>query len=135
MKNVCLTLAAVAGLVAATTVFADNAQLKQYYSSQKPLATADGSKANRFPPTDITITNSSVAAIHVVIPGTSIHDTLYPTANDHIRNNNGAFNTSIILEDPYHTIFWNNTVCPRALVTVYGQPGSYRINVDNEYCY
>ena len=135
MKNACLKLAAVAGLVAATTAFADNAaQMKGYFSTKTPSLVSDSAKPNRFPPTDITVTNASAYSIHVVVPGTTIHDTLYATDVDHIRNYSGAFYTTITLEDSYHAVFWNQMVCPRALITVYGQPGYYRIINDTEYC-
>lgn len=138
MKKLCLGLATLVGLISATIGFAASAVNKEsgYFSTQHPLVSPTKAvKATLFPPTDITVTNASSNAIYVVVPNTPIYDLLYSNSQpDHIRNNGGAFYTNIALLDPNRNTFWNYTVCPRALVTVYGYPGSYKVNVDNEYC-
>lgn len=104
-----------------------------YYSSLHPLK-ARIAKAIIHPPTDITISNASNNMIYAIVPNTPIHDAIYPGNNDHIYNHEGAFYTSLILQDQYANVFFNNAVCPLAVMTVYGTFGSYRVNVDNDLC-
>lgn len=145
MKKYALGFAAVMSLIFATVGFAENTVNKTnkesgYYSSLHPLMnetkTAAVKGANLFPSlTDITVINASLSPIYVIVPGTPIDDMLYPNSSpDHIRNNSGAFYTDIVIEDPYSQIFFDETVCERALIIIYGTPNAYNVNVDNEYC-
>lgn len=134
MKKTALMLIATGLLSVATAAVAGPED--GYFSTLHPLVSATGGKAPRFPATDITVVNASNNVIFAIVPNTPINDLLNPNSQpDHIRNNNGAFNTTLILQDPYRATFDQRVVCPRALVTVFGGPGAYRINVDEEYCH
>lgn len=133
MKMRSLSLLVATGLVSSTVAFAGQSVLSGYYSSQHPQTTL-AAKATLFPPTDITITNASNNTIYAAVPNSPIYDTIYAGNNDHIRHNTYYGDTFISLQDPNHNQFWSGSVCRLALVTVYGNPGSYRVNVDREYC-
>lgn len=133
MKKLCLSILAVAGMVSAPLVFADNAVAKGYYSTQHPQTTLSTNQT-MFPPTDITVTNASSNTIYVAVPNSPIYDQLYAGSNDHIRHNTYYGDTFISLQDPNHNEIWSRSVCRLALVTVYGNPGNYRVNVDRELC-
>lgn len=133
MKMRSLSLLVATGLVSSTVAFAGQSVLSGYYSSQHPQTTL-AAKATMFPPTDITVTNASSNTIFVVVPNSPINDTVYAGTNDHIRHNTYYGSTTISLQDPNHNQFWSGAVCRLALVTVYGTPGNYRTNVDNELC-
>ena len=136
MKKRALSLFAALGFLSTSFVFASqtNLDLKGYYSSQHP-STVVKATTTMFPPTDITVANSSSDGIYVVVPNTPIHDFVYAGNNDHIRHSSYYGDTHLILEDPYHHVFFDNYVCRLAVVNVLGQPGAYHLNVDSEYCH
>lgn len=89
-----------------------------------------------FPATDITIVNASDSVVNVSVPNTPVNDWVYVQSSPyHITNNNGAYFTPIVISDNYQFTIFNRTVCPRALITVYGSYGHFTWNVDEEYCY
>lgn len=133
MKTMRLSLIALAALTAVSLASAAPVNLADYYSTQHP-ASSSKTKATLFPPTDITIINASVSPIYAIVPNSPIFDLIYPTANDHIRNNTYSGDTNLVLQDSYRVTIFNNTVCRAAVVTVYGQPGANNIVIDTEYC-
>lgn len=134
MKKFGLGLIAIAGLISTSLAFATN---DGYYSTLHPQTKANKTlNALLFPPTDITVINATSNIVYVIVPGTSINDTLFPSSQpDHIRNDRGAFNTPIVLQDPNRNTFFSQVVCPRAVITTFGNVGSYKVNVDEEYCH
>ncbi|OGT56760.1 MAG: hypothetical protein A3F14_04380 [Gammaproteobacteria bacterium RIFCSPHIGHO2_12_FULL_43_28] len=134
MKKQSIGLTAIAALLAANVAFANNVDLNGYYSTQHPQTMSNSVKATMFPPTDITLINGSSDIIFAVVPGSPINDVIYPTKNDHIRHNTYAGLTRIMLKDPSNSVFFDNYLCRLAVMTVYGQPGNYQWNVDNELC-
>ncbi len=131
MKKLLLTACAVAGLAASSL---SNAAPMNYTSTLHPGAGA-ALNATLHPPTDITIINATNNYIYAVVPGSPINDALSPGFNDHIYNNNAsAWTTYVLLQDPYRNTFFANNVCRLAIVTVYGAPGAYRLNIDNDLC-
>ena len=133
MKKQIFSLA-LAGLLISPMVFAQNVNMNDYYSTQHPQTTANSVKAALFPPTDITLINASSDIIFAIVPGSTINDVIYPTKNDHIRHNTYAGLTHIMMRDPYNGTFFDNYLCRLAVMTVYGQPGGYQWNIDNELC-
>lgn len=121
----------------ATAAFADANVNSGYFSTQHPAAkTASPAAAKALvPPTDITITNASNSVIFASVPNSPVYDMIYSGTNDHIRHNSYFGDTHIVLSDPNHNVFFDSYVCRLAVMTVYGYPGAYRINVDKEYCY
>lgn len=135
MKKITYGLIAAAGILSASMTFALD-QKSGYYSTQHPQTVVNKTLKAMFPATDITVINATSNVIYVSVPGTSINDILYPNSQpDHIRNDRGAFITPIVLQDAYRTNFFSQSVCPRAVVTVFGNIGSYKVNVDEEYCH
>lgn len=141
MKKLALSLLAITGLITASYAFATASS--GYYSTLHPNAnTSASAKSPLFPPTDITVINSSTSLVHVVVPGTSINDTVAPPTNDpnapppndHIRNGSYYGTTEIVLQDPNFNTFFDQSFCRLAVVTINGCPGQYHVNVDNEYC-
>lgn len=132
MKKISLGLVAISSLISASFCFANTPDLSNYFSTLHSKPTA-GLKATFHPPTDITIVNASTNYIFAVVPGSPVNDRLSPGFNDHIYgyNTNDAY---IVLQDPYRDTFYSDYVCRLAIVTVYGNPGSYRINIDNDLC-
>lgn len=126
---------ALASLLAFSTTWAfAAADLSGYYSSMHPKTGVALKKAMLHPPTDITIVNASSNYIFAIVPN-AINDMINPGFNDHIYNNNpGVWTTYLVLQDPFHNDFFRDNVCREAVITVYGGPGSYRINVDNDLC-
>ena len=133
MKTMRLSLIAVAALTAASIASSATLNLADYYSTQHP-ALSSKAKSITFPPTDITVINASVSPIYAIVPNSPVYDLIYPTANDHIRNNNWYGDTALQLQDSYHGLIFNSNVCRLAVVTVYGQPGSNSVVIDTEYC-
>lgn len=133
MKKFKLSIIAFASLASASIALAGNS-LSDYYTSQHPK-TNTAVKNLLHPPTDITVINASSSYIFVHIPGTNIMDLLNPGYNDHIYNWNGnVWYTPLQLQDPYHSAFYNGNMCRLSIVTVYGNPGHYRINTDDDLC-
>lgn len=125
-------LASITSLALAADV--SNNDPKGYYSTQHPQSVSSKLKVTLFPPTDITLINATSNTIYAIVPGSPIYDAIYPGSNDHIRHNTMYGDTQIVFQDPYHFNFFNSFVCRLAVVTVFGQVGSYRVNVDTEYC-
>lgn len=131
MKKLLVSACALATLAVAGL---SHAAPMNYTSTLHPAA---GMTANAtlHPPTDITIINATNNYIFAVVPGSPINDTLSPGFNDHIYNNNpSAWTTYLMLQDPYRNTFFANNVCRLAIVTVYGAPGAYRLNIDSDLC-
>ncbi|MBA3660583.1 MAG: hypothetical protein H0W64_02550 [Gammaproteobacteria bacterium] len=134
MRKIQLCATALMSLFTASVAFASSDMLSNYYSSQRPQATA-AIKASLHPPTDITVINASTSHIYAVVPNSPINDLINPGFNDHIYNTNpNVWSTLLVLQDPYRGTFFNANVCRLAIVTVYGTPGSYRINTDTDLC-
>jgi hypothetical protein len=109
------------------------ADLAGYYSSQHPHAGLKAALANSYPATDITVVNATDNVITMAIPN-AFSDYVQVEANNHLRHQTLVAPTHLNLLDPYGNVFFDQYVCRLAVVTAYGQVGSYRINVDTEYC-
>lgn len=122
----------------ASTAFAaaplSKLELGHYYSKQHPR-TPGMNAASMYPATDITVVNATVGVIYTVVPNSPIYDVNSPETNDHVRHDSLMGPTHIHLQDPYGNAFFDNYVCRLAVITTFGFPGSYRVNVDEEYCY
>lgn len=133
MKTMRLSFIALAAMAAASIASAASPNLADYYSAQHPALNSKV-KAVTFPATDITVINASTSPIYAIVPNSPIYDLIYPTANDHIRNNTFYGDTNLVLQDTYQNTIFNRYVCRASVVTVYGQPGSNSIVIDTEYC-
>ena len=139
MKKYYLSLVMVIGFMTASFALAapqvTASTSNGYFSAQHSQPSKGSIKAaNLVPPTDITIINASNDFIVASVIDTTFSTTIYSDSNDHIRNYEYAGMTPIALRGPYGSSFFTRNVCRYAVLTVYGQPGSYRVNVDSEYC-
>lgn len=131
MKKLTLVVFALFSTFFSCALFASNIDLNQYYSTLHPSSP----KNFMHPPTDISVINATSSFIYVVVPGTSVNDYLTPGFNDHIYGSNpNSFSTYIVLQDPYRNTFFADSVCRLAIVTAYGNIGSYRLNIDSDLC-
>lgn len=131
MKKAGLLLLA-AGLAAGSLAYASEG----YVGVHRPLSTFSKKSANLYPPTDITVINVASNAIRVKVPYSSVNDVLYPQSIPyHITHTGGSFVTTLDIKDmSYRNVFYGS-VCPQALVTVYGYAGNNTYYVDEEYCH
>lgn len=133
MKKISLTLVVISCLISTASSFANNVDLNIYYSS---LHSKSGLTRTLHPPTDITIINATSNFIFAVVPGSPVNDCLNSGMNDHIYGYNPNLETTyIVLQDyPYRNTFYADYVCRLAIVTAYGSPGYYRVNIDSDLC-
>lgn len=132
MKKINLSLLAVSSLLTASLSFAAVSDSNKYFSTLHPQV-KNASIDLLHPPTDISIVNASSNYIYVVVP--PVNDRITPGFNDHIYGYDPtSWQTWITLQDPYRSTFFADYVCKLAIVTVYGAPGSYRINIDSDLC-
>lgn len=119
---------------AACAMPAETLDLNGYHGGSQPLIT-DKSRAKFYPATDISIINASDRMIMVSVPNTPVSGWIYTNSSPyHVTHTGGSFYTNIVIQDSsYYTIF-SQTVCPRALITIFGSYGHYTWNVDEEYC-
>lgn len=129
MKKIFLSLVMLFSIIIASTTFAADAKKNGYYVSNKTLSL----KSSELPPTYIPIHNFSNNLINVTIPGQL---DFYIRAGDtrNITHDSYYGNTRVVLQDPYRIAFWDQYVCRRAIITVYGRPGSYNITADPAFC-
>jgi len=120
---------ALLGALATTAAYADVKAPANKYSSAPYTKTFN---AALVPPTNIAILNFSSDTVYAVVPGFSI-PLLSGNANT-ITHPTYWDDSYLTLQDPYHTPFYNRYVCHRAIVTIGGTPGYYRIDVDSRYC-
>lgn len=86
------------------------------------------------PETNITALNYSDESIYVVVPNSPINFEVF-SGNSRTISRNGYYgSTQLVLQDWNRITFFNQYVCRRAIVTVDGRPGSYRVSVDGKYC-
>ena len=128
MKKILIALATTLSLAAATTTFAANTGTNDYYiSSGDQIA----SKAFVVPATNITVLNYSDEFIYLASPV----NYQIPSGNSRTISRNAYYDsTHIVLQDWNYTTFYDRFVCRRAIITVDGRPGYYRISVDGRYC-
>lgn len=88
---------------------------------------------NPNPATDILVVNGTNSLMFTEIPG-AFRDANNPEFNDHLTHDTMVGSTHINLQDPYGNTFFDSWVCRLAVVTVFGNVGSYRVNVDETYC-
>ncbi|VVC75236.1 hypothetical protein AQUSIP_05240 [Aquicella siphonis] len=132
MKKMLTTLAATASIVAVSFAFAAaKVDSGVYYSTQHPKA---GMKALAVPATNITVTNYSDELIFAVVPGSPIDDRIGSGKSDTISNDSYYGDTHLVLLDWNRSVFFDQNVCRRAIVTVDGRPGSYHIDVNRKFC-
>ncbi|MBA3660827.1 MAG: hypothetical protein H0W64_03800 [Gammaproteobacteria bacterium] len=130
MRKMAIVLSLVVSGLLSTNV---SASASGYFSKQHPLATQQKLQAALFAPTDIVINNATYNTMYVSVPAGNFTDAVYPHANDHIMNGNGAFFTRLVLQDPNFNVFYDATFCPRAAITVYGFSPA-EIVVDTKSC-
>jgi hypothetical protein len=114
----------------AVSFAANAADVSSYYSTLHPKA----SKTLSVPPTNITVLNYSEEAIFAIVPGTPINDMLRAGKSDTISHDTYYGDTRLVLQDWNRYTMYDQYVCRRAIVTVDGRPGYYRISVDRKYC-
>ena len=141
MKKIYFCLATLASLMFTSLAFAADASVNSgYYSDLHPKTTLNAAKSNFAPATDIAVVNTTAGLIYAVVPNSPINDALASQANDisqnndHIHHDTLTSDTYIILQDPYRNAFFSKNVCRLALITVYGNVGSYRVHVDDDQC-
>jgi hypothetical protein len=137
MKKFCLSVLAIAGLVSASFVYANNAYLAGYSTTLSPPTSSRLAKAsltNSFQ-TDIKVINATNEYFSLVLPNTSIRNDVPPHApnNDHIHNL-ASGHTSLILTNPMGVAFNLNDICPQAVITVYGFYNG-GLTIDSQDCY
>jgi len=130
MKKWFINILALTSLIWTTVIFA-NKEIDNAYHIKKSTTVQNGISV---PATNITILNYSEESIFVVVPGTSLYDLLYAGRSDTIFNNSYYGDTRIMLQDWNRITFFDQYVCRRAILTVDGRPGSYRIMLDKKYC-
>lgn len=130
MKKWFVNLLTVVCLLWTSITLAANAADQSYHSKQS----VSPSTGIAVPATNITIINYSEESIYATVPGTSVYDILYAGRSDTIFNNAYYGDTRIVLQDWNRITFFDQYVCRRAIVSVDGRPGSYRIIVDRKYC-
>jgi hypothetical protein len=84
------------------------------------------------PNTDITVINASSAEIYMVVPG-AVDRRIERGYNGHIYAD-VFYNTALVLLDPYRHNFQNINACRLSIITVYGYPGNYALNIDDDLC-
>lgn len=133
MEKFKLSVVALTSLLSTSIAFAGTT-LSDFYTTMHPKTNV-ALKNMIHPPVDVTVINASTSYIYVRVYGTVVHDYLRPGFNDHVYNYDSTmWSVPIMLEDPRGNVFYNENVCRLAIVTVYGNPGNYRINTDNDLC-
>ncbi len=136
MKKMSALLLVAAGLTMSAATFAADAN--GYYSAQHPKMNLTATAANFAPATAITIVNGSQDMIYAVVQDQYgkdlLTDSVYQEKHDHIRHDTNYGTTRLVLRDPNRNTFFDVNVCRRAVVSVFGRSGSFRYNIDEEYC-
>lgn len=109
----------------------DFSKIAQYYSTHHPKPKLHGAAAQHpYPPaTDIVVSNNSADIIFVIVPFSPINDVVYPGTIDHIYNDTLYGDTHLILQDPRRIIFFDDFICRRGYVAVYGGINAYNVQV------
>lgn len=134
MKKLLISMVAAVGLISASSFAGTNGFVAKIESAKSSKPTA---KAAMFAATDITVINATPVALTATTP---IIATFGPGQHLHIQNFGSSSYTQVAIYDvavitPYTIPVFNSTVCPHAIITIQGQPGSYRWDIDEEYCH
>lgn len=135
-------------LLFTSEVLADAAMAKHYYTTKRlhklpaekttlPATVLSGLKSYIHPLTNITVINASVDTIYAVVTANNIYQlyqAVYPRGYLHIYEDDLFDPTYLVLKDPYSNDFFSGYVCRRAIITVFGQPGSYLVQNDRDFC-
>lgn len=136
MKKIGLSILAASLISTAVAAMpAKQPNMQAYHGGYTALASKK-SLNSFYPMTDISIINASDNMIRITIPNTPVQDWLYVNASPyHVTHTGGSFYTNLLIQDSSYNTIFNQTVCPRALVTIFGSYGHYTWNVDEEYCH
>lgn len=130
MKKLLISMVAAVGLISGSSFAGTNGFVAKIESAKSSKSVKAG--MFMFAPTDITVINATPVSLTSTAPITA---TFGPSQHLHIQNYGSSSYTQVAVMDPYNNLVFNSTVCPHAIITIQGQPGSYRWDIDEEYCH
>ncbi len=133
MKKFLLGVAMIAGVSSSVMALPTASSFQTSPTALKATAGMKGLKGLSLAPTNIVIVNLTYSLIHFSVPNSNIDEPLYPSEYNYIADYSGAYFLPINIEDSYHTIFWSQTVCPRAVIMVTSLSPS-GVGVMDEHC-
>lgn len=132
MKKILMSLAVAMGLASASCVFAADVSSYVTGSMSSPKTFAAAGKA-AISPTDIVISNATNFGIYFTLPGSGRVNFVAPRDWGYVKHSSATDPVRIQIEDEYYNVFWDHTVCSRAVLVVTGlYDGGVQVN--SEYC-
>jgi len=119
-------------MVASSVAFSAT-DLSSLQASKSPLNIKQGVQRFSLAPTDVIIMNFSRNLIFASIPGTSIDMPVNSGYYGYLVSYDASLYFTLNIEDDMHVAYWSKTVCPRAIVQVFG-PLSSDVFVETEHC-
>jgi hypothetical protein len=131
MKKLLIGLTTLFSLAIGSMAFATAADNSGYYLNSNNTSIT---KTLTVPETNITALNYCDESIYVIVPNSPINYEVF-SGNSRTISRNGYYgSTQLVLQDWNRITFFNQYVCRRAIVTVDGRPGAYRVLIDGKYC-
>lgn len=133
MKKFLLGLAVVVGL--ASVSVASAADVAGYITGSH----ADGKSAlaagkAAITPTDIVISNATPYYIYFTVAGSGKENGVRPGDWGYVKHSSAADDIHLKIKDEFYNVFWDHTVCSRAVIVV-SRNSESGVKVNSEYCH